>query len=959
METKASVRPEARDPFVGREIGGFLIEGKIGAGGMGTVYKARQASLDRPVAFKVLPHSLVGQEQFLDRFFREARSTARLVHTNVVQVYDAGEEDGTYYIAMEFVRGLSLDEVIKQQGRLPLRQSLAILMSAAKGLRAASGEGIVHRDIKPGNVMISDKGTVKIMDFGLAREVSADEKITVSGQILGTPAYMSPEQCDGQEADSRSDIYSLGIVSYRMITGVLPFGGSSVFEIITKHLTAPLPDPRELDPDIPSSVAGLLQRMTEKKPEDRFRDFDDLLEETKKALHSLGTDREVRAELSTMIRSLDIPEVVASVRTPISRRLQKHKKALRTIGVVSGALTLALAGAILALVIAGRSGGAGPPDPGTPSGARDASAEALAKASTAEEEAGREEALAAYRKVMETWPGTPAALKAREAVARLDRERREARARSARLIFQKAVDALEGEDFETSSRLLREVMKAYPETEYFGKAESLLGRLAREQETFRRQAEALPKEIEKALSSRDLEKARSLMEKAIRLGVMKEQLEPFESRIGKEEKYAGRMDSGERAFEAGRFSEAFSSFEQAAQIFPRPEALKARDRAGARRAIRLAREATEAGDLEAARGHVEAARRLFRSAGIVEDGALGEVEERMRSGAFRGALSDLKGDYLAHERRGENEAALRLLTAFAERWGSDAPWVREAMRRVRGIPEGIAFVGTGEKGRFTYRNGKDGSLLVLVPAGEVVVGADDAGREAAPPHRVRLSAFLCGVHEVSNSRFATFLNDVGRDADAEGRPYVEDSSRYQGGRFSWGVRKSEGRWKPVSGYENHPVILVSWFGAAAYAKWAGLELPTEARWEYAARGPEPSAFPWGNRAPSGDLLNGGKRYLETLPVDALPGGKSPFGGSHFAGNVAEWCRDWYASDFYRDPSSSREDPENIEPSGERSLRGGSWIHGDAGCRSSERAAGFNPAAMSPAVGFRCVKSIRR
>jgi serine/threonine-protein kinase len=276
------------DPIIGRTLGSFRVESKIGEGGMGAVYRAVHTRLEREAAFKVLPaHLMRSSGDLVERFFIEARAAAKLDHPNVVKVYDADEVEGIHYIAMEYVRGPDVKELLRDRGPLNSMEALEIALQAALGLSAASRERIIHRDIKPANLMLTQDGVVKVADFGLARNVDAASHPTQSGQVVGTPAYMSPEQADGKKADFRSDIYALGVTLFEMVTGSVPFWAETSLAILRAHVEAPIPDPRSFNTGVSPGLTALVKRMMAKKREERFDSYDGLVEEIsalKKAL---------------------------------------------------------------------------------------------------------------------------------------------------------------------------------------------------------------------------------------------------------------------------------------------------------------------------------------------------------------------------------------------------------------------------------------------------------------------------------------------------------------------------------------------------------------------------------------------------------------------------------------------------------------------------------------------------
>ena len=265
-------------------VGPYLIERKIGAGGMGTVYFAHHAETAREAAVKVLPPSLAREGGFLARFTREIDAMKQLVNPHVVQLYDSGVDGETYYYAMEYVEGETLTQKLRRETRLPWRDAVEIAIQICSALKAAHDAGIIHRDLKPSNLLIDKSGLVKLTDFGVA-QVFASGKLTITGGIIGTAEYMSPEQAQGQRATKKSDLYSLGAVMYVMLTGQPPFRGKTTLEVIQKHKFGQYDKPSRYVDDLPRWVEEVVAQLLEKDPEKRPPDAYVLSRRLQDALH--------------------------------------------------------------------------------------------------------------------------------------------------------------------------------------------------------------------------------------------------------------------------------------------------------------------------------------------------------------------------------------------------------------------------------------------------------------------------------------------------------------------------------------------------------------------------------------------------------------------------------------------------------------------------------------------------
>ncbi|MCU0727420.1 MAG: serine/threonine-protein kinase [Planctomycetes bacterium] len=274
-------REETPQGLVGKVIGGYQIIERVGRGGMGTVYKAKQLSLNRDVALKVLSSRLLRDGKFIDRFKSEAQAAGKLNHPNIVQVYDVDIERNLHFFSMEFMGGGSLQDKIGKDGKLTWQEALDVLIQATRALIFAEKNKIVHRDVKPDNLMLTSDGQVKLLDLGLARNVDEAESAVDEG-IFGTPHFISPEQAQGKTVDHRADLYSLGATAYRLLSGRTPFEGANVREIIQQQISAEPPPLRKLAPDTPEELAATVARLMRKNADERYASAADLLEDLEK-----------------------------------------------------------------------------------------------------------------------------------------------------------------------------------------------------------------------------------------------------------------------------------------------------------------------------------------------------------------------------------------------------------------------------------------------------------------------------------------------------------------------------------------------------------------------------------------------------------------------------------------------------------------------------------------------------
>jgi serine/threonine-protein kinase len=275
----------------------YELEELVGTGGMSSVYRARDRLLERHVALKILHPHHSSDEDFVQRFRKEARLVAQLSHPNIVTVIDRGDDGGRQFIVFEYVEGENLKEVVTREGPLPLRRVLELALQIGRGLAFAHSQGLVHRDVKPQNVLMNGDDQAKVTDFGIARSIDVDVGVTQTGTVLGTSAYIAPEQASGGDITPQTDVYSLGVVLYELLTGEVPFPGESFVAVAMKHINDPPPTLLERRPDTPPRLAAAVDRALAKEPGERFGSMDDFVAELSACLAELGPEADADATM--------------------------------------------------------------------------------------------------------------------------------------------------------------------------------------------------------------------------------------------------------------------------------------------------------------------------------------------------------------------------------------------------------------------------------------------------------------------------------------------------------------------------------------------------------------------------------------------------------------------------------------------------------------------------------------
>jgi formylglycine-generating enzyme required for sulfatase activity len=896
--------------IVGKTVANYRIQAMLGRGGMGAVYKAEHTGIKRSVAVKILPKSLNPDPERVRRFFREAESLGQLRHPNVVEVYNVGETEGLYFIEMEYVPGGDLEDLVKHGEEIAIEEAHRIMKEICRGLLQAHEKELIHRDLKPANILMTGEGRPKIADFGVAKNLGQEEDLTIDGTIIGTPHYMSPEQCRGDTLDKRSDIYSLGALFYFLLTGRRPFDDKNPMFVLVKHIREEVRPPGRYNPRLDPSYNNVVERMMAKDPNERYQTVGEVLDH-------LDDIEEGKTVLYT------------------SRRVRRRRVlAVAAVLLLAG---LAVGGYFLrdALVRAGERGALPPLQPDRAAlvqghlaraekfvelGKWPEAEEALLKVLNEDPENKRASRLLEVTRTLLEAEKLKAAGLCAKALARLEKtfgerfwvltrgdwpDRAVGLGRYCLLrgeydlfldrgSFRAAAQALErlvslspGEEaLAADAKILAAVvaaddkarggdpLTALRSVRRIAENPAWTGRLRVADARYRKEClgriSSLLAEGHLGAASRMTEDLLSLLpaeKEAMRLR------REIQGRIQQKSSFEELWARGEEALGSGEFEAALETFEKAAALRKTAE-LERRLKecrvgillGSATAAEKAGRLAEALGDLEKARGEARGIETLAGKVGRRLTGLRARFLEKLLAG-IREAMD-----------RGDAAEAKRRIEKAKEHFPED-PGLRSLASEVKRLvdrPPGMVYVARG-----TYEVGWRG--------------------EAANPLRtVKVRGFYLGKYEVSNARFKEFV-DAGGYAEpsywsgggkALAATFLDREGRQPGPRGWFG-----GSYPSQTG--NLPVTGISWFEADAYARFRKMRLPTEVEWEIAAscdprRGGR-RAYPWGSFWKKGRghfWQQDGEGVLADVRQGA--GDVSPLGAVNMAGNVAEWTASFWS-----------------------------------------------------------------
>ncbi len=900
------------------QVAGFRLLEEIARGGMGTVYRAYQLSMDRPVAVKLLAPKYTQDELFTQRFLKEARSAARLNHPNIIQAIDVGQAQGWYYFAMEFVEGVTLARLLRERSKLPAPEATGIILQIARAIEHAGRLGLLHLDIKPGNIMLTPTGLAKLGDFGLARHVQDEDAIYAQKRIIfGTPMYMSIEQIRGGELDGRSDIYSLGITFYELVTGRNPFfalDNKAVLEKVKAGLVRPA---CETDPSIPPDVSRVIAKMTAQDREARYASPADLL-----------TDLEALTRLQPPPIALNLPR-------PEAASAARPRPWVTTIALATAAVAIGCALVAALMIARSHTPPLAPPTTVARPAADDLETQALRAAIVDAEKAMAEGdfalALKTYEQFAADHPGSEVAEEATRAATGVH-----GRAQvQAEKYVREADEAIAAGEF-PAALALAEKTAALQLPEAVEAADKLRQRIQQSQTAAVQAAESARRELA-------TQHYAALGAEVAKLGAD----ERFDEAVRAVQHFLADSQN------ASHYAEARLDLARLGLLRQTQSAVLA----GAARSAGYelvgppGGTVTGAGDRQVILRKDGAEQRLLlRNLDPLDLTALARrgSDDLYAVGSGLAALLHLQGrdcDAAAHfadaaRLPGSARAPewfldlerAALLNAATQYLDENSP--REAQQWLRSLKA------RHQRSRFYQEHFAQlqtayGKLRTMLTKGMKSVGAGIFVYGNDP--KAQLPTFFIDHFEVTNAEYARFLDYLQKSGDLSFDHPSQPKNKPNHIPLDWDTLSA--------GRPNYPVVGVDWYDAFACAQWLGKRLPSEQEWEKAARGTDGRKFPWGSTWTNGicNALPAMAARPEDMPKDVAPVGSfprsdSPYGVSDMAGNAREWVAGEEGARSENAPT-----------------RGGSFLDGPLACATTERRP-MRRLARDHATGFRCVTS---
>jgi len=916
-------------------LGGYLLIEKLGEGGMGTVYKAKQLSLNRTVALKILPESLSQDAQFIARFEREAHAAAAINHPNIVSAIDVGVAGGKHYFAMEFVKGESLGKILDREKKIHEARAIEIVIQMARALEAAWKNNMVHRDIKPDNILITEDGVAKLADLGLAKDVGEAEstRLTLTNMIVGTPNYISPEQAMNQAVDTRTDIYSLGATFYHMVTGKLPFSGADVSEVVLARFKQRPQPANQANPEVSPEVAVIIDFMMAPKPDDRYPDPRVLLHDL--MLVAQGHKPEYASDSeAARKRAVESAQARRSSDTAMRMRPVPSSKPRTTlvVGMVALAIVLFVASAFVGGVLMGMWGKKGASYGAEADRLSTGDVDAAVKAVDELITQGRyEEAVDRAEQYAIRMAGGSGAGKMDDLRTAAQQKLLEKRKQELRDAIGEVTALLIGGEYDKVAVAAGQYSAKFEGVPGVERLEGLKEQASLKREEKQRleaaesekssKYESLVVEAKREIEAKDYATALALLAQARSIRNTDEV-----TQLANQARSVQFAERGAAAEKRGDVAEAVYVYKRLLEI--RPDAKLSARMAQMEKELKFASLLVEASALSSDSQWADAKAKYEEALAIAPEQSKPSINDKI-------AVCQRELDYLkmlsqAHQAETAGDwLSVQGLAGKALSLRPKDPAAKELRARAR-----------KEIGPEKSLVNSIGMEFVLVPEGEFTMGNSKGEDDEKPQHKLTLTAFYIGKTEVTNLQFELF----------------DPSHREKG--------------KVFSPDDNMPVIAVNWEEAVAFCEWlsekedAQYRLPTEAEWEKAARGTDAKVYPWGNDAPDkittlmcnfaptpvkDTWVKDG--YVFAAPVGSYPKGASPFGCLDMAGNVWEWCQDYYQANWYADPKRPKQNPGGPEKGSFRVLRGGSFSDGAKVLRTTNRV----PKAQSLSeanIGFR-------